>query len=71
MGEAGRERFVRALYEIQFDPQRWLGQLRGAVTQAHLGRALLARDPVNALPPDANARETIQRIALDPVYQLK
>ena len=34
-------------------------------------QVLLARDPVNALPMDANARETIKRIALDPVYQLK
>ena len=71
MGEAGRERFVRALYEIQFDPQRWLGQFGGAVTQADMTQALLARDPVNALPMEANPRETIQRIALDPVYQLK
>jgi hypothetical protein len=71
MGEAGRERFVRALYEIQFDPQRWLGQFGGAVSQADMAQALLARDPVNALPMDASAHETIKRIALDPVYQLK
>jgi uncharacterized protein (DUF1800 family) len=71
MGEAGRERFVRALYEIQFDPQRWLGQFGGAATQADMTQALLARDPVSALPMEANPRETIQRIALDPVYQLK
>jgi uncharacterized protein (DUF1800 family) len=70
-GEAGRERFVRALYEIQFDPQRWLGQFGGAVSPADMAQALLARDPVNALPMDASARETIQRIALDPAYQLK
>ena len=58
MGEAGRERFVRALYEIQFDPQRWLGQFGGAVTQADMSQALLARDPVNALPMEAQPRET-------------
>jgi uncharacterized protein (DUF1800 family) len=71
MGEEGRERFVRALYEIQFDPQRWLGQFPGAVTHGDMERALLARAPVNAIPTDLPAREVIKRIALDPVYQLK
>jgi uncharacterized protein (DUF1800 family) len=71
MGEAGRERFVRALYEIQFDPQRWLTQLDGAVSQADIAGALVAREPVNTALVDADARETIRRLALDPVYQLK
>jgi uncharacterized protein (DUF1800 family) len=71
MGEAGRERFVRALYEIQFDPQRWLGQFPGAVSQADIAGALLAREPVNPVPPDATPRELVRRLALDPVYQLK
>ena len=35
-------------------------------------QALLARDPVNAAADaSAHPRETIQRIALDPAYQLK
>jgi len=71
MGEEGRERFVRALYEIQFDPQRWLGQFPGAVSHGDMERALLAREPVNAIPTDLPAREVIRRIALDPAYQLK
>jgi uncharacterized protein (DUF1800 family) len=71
MGEEGRERFVRALYEIQFDPQRWLAQFDGAVSQADIAHALLAREPVNAAPTEGGVRETIRRLALDPVYQLK
>jgi uncharacterized protein (DUF1800 family) len=71
MGEEGRERLVRALYGIQFDPQRWVGQFQGAATHADMTRALAAREPVNAIPMDADARELARRVALDPVYQLK
>jgi uncharacterized protein (DUF1800 family) len=71
IGEEGRERFVRALYEIQFDPQRWLAQFPGAVSHGDIERALLARAPVGAIPTDLPAREVIRRIALDPAYQLK
>jgi uncharacterized protein (DUF1800 family) len=71
MGEEGRARFVRALYEIQFDPQRWLAQLPGAVSHGDIERALLAREPVNPIPTDLPAREVIKRVALDPAYQLK
>ena len=71
MGEEGRARFVRALYEIQFDPQRWLGQFPGAVSHGDIERALLARDPVTPIPTDLPAREVIKRVALDPAYQLK
>jgi uncharacterized protein (DUF1800 family) len=71
MGEEGRARFVRALYEIQFDPQRWLAQFPGAVSHGDIERALLARAPVTPVPTDVPARESIRRIALDPAYQLK
>ncbi len=71
MGEEGRARFVRALYEIQFDPQRWLGQFPGAVSHGDIERALLAREPVTPIPTDLPAREVIKRVALDPAYQLK
>jgi hypothetical protein len=71
MGEEGRARFVRALYEIQFDPQRWLAQFPGAVSHGDIERALLARAPVTPVPTDVPAREAIRRIALDPAYQLK
>ena len=71
MGQEGRERFVRALYEIQFDPQRWLGQFAGAVSHADIERVLLAREPVNAVPAELPAREVVKRLALDPSYQLK
>jgi uncharacterized protein (DUF1800 family) len=71
MGEAGRERFVRALYEIQFDLQRWVAEFPGVPTHADMTRALAAREPVNAIPGEADARELVRRVALDPVYQLK
>jgi uncharacterized protein (DUF1800 family) len=71
MGEEGRARFIRALYEIQFDPQRWLGQFPGAVSHGDIERALLAREPVTPIPTDLPAREVIKRVALDPAYQLK
>ncbi len=71
MGEEGRARVLRALGEIHFDPQRWLGAFHAPVSQADLERALLARAPIVALPPEATPRETIRLLALDPVYQLK
>jgi uncharacterized protein (DUF1800 family) len=71
MGEEGRARFVRALGEIHFDPQRWLGGFPAPAAQADVVRVLLAREPVTALPADATPRETIRLIALDPAYQLK
>ena len=71
MGEEGRERFVRALYEIRFDSQRWLGEFPGAVSQADIARVMLATAAVNPLPADTSTRETVRRLALDPAYQLK
>jgi uncharacterized protein (DUF1800 family) len=71
MGEEGRARFVRALGEIHFDPQRWVSGFHQPVSQADIAQALLARAPVLALPTDADPRETIRLIALDPAYQLK
>ena len=71
VGESGRARFVRALDEIQFDPQRWLGQFAGAVSHRDIERALLPREPATPMPTDLPAREVIKRIALDPAYQLK
>jgi len=71
LGEEGRARFVRALGGIHFDPQRWLEGFAAPTSQADVMRALLAREPVTALPADAGPRETIRVIALDPAYQLK
>jgi uncharacterized protein (DUF1800 family) len=70
-GEAGRERAMRALYEIQFDPSRWLAQFPGAVSVGDMEGALLAREPVTAIPTDLPTREIVKRIALDASYQLK
>jgi len=70
-GEAGRDRLVRAAYEIQFDSNRWLAQFPGAVSVGDIERVLLAREPVNPVPTDTPTREIIKRIALDPSYQLK
>jgi uncharacterized protein (DUF1800 family) len=71
IGAAGRERFVRALFEIQFDPDRWLSQFPGAVSRADIQRALLPREPVSEIALDSPTREFVKRIALDPAYQLK
>jgi uncharacterized protein (DUF1800 family) len=71
MGEEGRARFVRALGEIHFDAQRWVGSFQRPVAQADIVQVLLAREPVAPLPADAGARETIRLIALDPAYQLR
>jgi uncharacterized protein (DUF1800 family) len=71
MAGEGRERFLRALADIRFDPQRWLAQFPGAVTQDDIQRTLLARAPIEAIQPEPTARELIKRIALDPSYQLK
>jgi uncharacterized protein (DUF1800 family) len=71
MDEAGRERFMRALDALEFDPQHWAAEFPGAPTHADMIRALAAREPVSAVPMDADTRELVRGVALDPVYQLK
>jgi uncharacterized protein (DUF1800 family) len=66
----GRERFIRAMLEIEFDGRRWLAQFdQGDATSVE--RVLLATAPVSAPRPDAQGVALIRHLVKDPVYQLK
>ena len=68
--EDGRERFMRAMMEIQFDSNRWLAQFKNGEATG-VQRVLLAAAPVQAPPPGLQGMELIRLLTLDPVYQLK
>ena len=68
--QENRERFIRALMEVQFDGGRWLGQFDGRAPDA-ARRVLLATAPVNEPLPGLDRMDLIRQLTQDPVYQLK
>jgi uncharacterized protein (DUF1800 family) len=66
----GRERFMRAMMEIQFDGGRWLAQFKGDGANG-VQRVLLATAPVNAPATGVQGMELIRQLTQDPAYQLK
>lgn len=65
----GRQRFVQALLDVQFDGGKWLSQFDGRPLL--LRRVVLAAAPVQEPPPEAQGLELIRHLVQDPVYQLK
>ncbi len=68
--QENRERFIRAMMEIQFDGGRWLGQFDGRGPEA-VQRVILAAAPVNEPLPGLDRMDLIRQLTQDPVYQLK
>ena len=68
MGE-GRQRYLQALLDVQFDGGKWLSQFEGRPEL--LPRVILAAAPVTEAPPAVEGIELIRHLVLDPVYQLK
>ncbi len=66
----GRERFIRAMLEIEFDGHRWLAQFDEG-DAASVERVLLATAPLSAPSPDLQRMALIRHLVGDPVYQLK
>jgi len=66
----GRERFIRAMMEIQFDGGRWLAQFEGGDATA-VQRVVLAAAPVSAPMPGMAGMELIRQLTQDPAYQLR
>jgi uncharacterized protein (DUF1800 family) len=66
----GRERFMRAMMEIEFDSPGWLAQFDQG-DAASVQRVLLARAPVSVPGPDVQGMALIRHLVQDPVYQLK
>jgi len=66
---AGRQRYMQALLEVQFDGGKWLAQFEGR--PEWVPRVVLAAAPVSGVPPAADGIELIRHLVLDPVYQLK
>jgi uncharacterized protein (DUF1800 family) len=69
VGADGRQRVLRAMMDIHFDGAKWLAQFRPE--DAQLVKVVLAAEPVNAPPADAQGVELLRQLVLDPVYQLK
>jgi uncharacterized protein (DUF1800 family) len=65
----GRQRYVQALLDVQFDGGKWLSQFEGR--PGLLPRVILAAAPVTEAPPAVEGIELIRHLVLDPVYQLK
>ena len=65
----GRQRFMQAMLEVQFDGGKWLAQFEGRPEL--LPRVILAAAPVSEALPAAEGIELIRHLVLDPVYQLK
>jgi uncharacterized protein (DUF1800 family) len=68
--QENRERFIRALMEVQFDAGRWLGQFDGRDPEA-VQRVILATAPVNEPLLGLDRMDVIRQLTQDPVYQLK
>jgi hypothetical protein len=65
-----RERFLRAMREVDFDSGRWLAQFPGG-DPAAVQRVLLATAPVGTAAPDARGIDLIRYLTQDAAYQLK
>lgn len=66
----GRERFIRAMMEIEFDSRSWLAQFKKG-DAASVQRVVLAATPVTAPRPGDGGVALIRHLVQDPVYQLK
>ena len=65
----GRQRYVQAMLDVQFDGGKWLSQFDNRPEL--LQRVVLASVPVTVPPPGAQGMELIRHLVLDPAYQLK
>jgi uncharacterized protein (DUF1800 family) len=68
--QQNRERFIRAMMEVQFDGGRWMGQFDGRDPDA-MQRVVLAAAPVNEALLGLDRMDLIRQLTQDPVYQLK
>ena len=68
--QQNRERFIRAMMEVQFDGNRWLGQFDGRGPEA-VQRVILAAAPVSEPLLGLDRMDLIRQLTQDPVYQLK
>jgi uncharacterized protein (DUF1800 family) len=65
----GRERYLQAMLDVQFDGGKWLSQFDDHPQL--LQRVVLASAPVTEPPPGTQGVELIRHLVLDPAYQLK
>jgi len=66
----GRERFLRAMMDIEFDSGRWLGQFDDP-SAASIQPVLLAMAPVKVPAREARGMALIRQLVQDSAYQLK
>jgi uncharacterized protein (DUF1800 family) len=70
LGVEGRQRFLQALAEIEFDADAWLASF-GGEGASRIPRLVLAMAPVESPASGTSGLELIRDLTQDPVYQLK
>jgi len=70
MGGEGRQRFMQALSEIEFDADAWFAAF-GAEGTGRIEQLVLATVPVDPPAAGTSGLELIRDLTQDPVYQLK
>jgi len=65
----GRQRYLQAMLDVQFDGGKWLSQFDDRPQLLH--RVVLASAPVTEPPPGTQGMELVRHLVLDPAYQLK
>ena len=65
----GRQRYLQAMLDVQFDGGKWLSQFDDRPQL--LQRVVLASAPVTEPPPGTQGMELVRHLVLDPAYQLK
>ncbi len=70
MGGEGRQRFMQALADIEFNADAWLAAF-GAEGAGRIAQLVLAAAPVDPPQAEASGLELIRELTQDPVYQLK
>jgi len=70
MGGEGRQRFLQALSDIDFDADAWLASF-GAAGATRIPQLVLAAAPLEPQAAGIGSLELIRDLTQDPVYQLK
>ncbi len=69
LGVDNRQRFARALMDINFDGDKWLSQFRPG--DPVLTKVVLASEAVSAPAAGVTGIDLLRQMVLDPAYQLK
>ena len=66
----GRERLMRAMSEVRFDPAHWFSRFGGREGEA-VQRIVLVTAPASPLPAGTHGVSALRQLTQDAAYQLK